>query len=114
MKNRKTSKKFVVEHASNDWTKGKIQAAYENGYLKYEELSQEKRIEIDKELATMFVVCTPALVKYVMDCQMGLVDSCFFEIEGNRPVLIPAKRYLELFTISMRVKKETGFVSQRA
>lgn len=76
MKNSKSSKKFVVEHASNDWTKGKIQAAYENGYLKYEELSQDKRIEIDKELATMFVVCTPALVKFVCDVQ----NRCSFAV----------------------------------
>ena len=99
--------KISVTHMTSAETSKKIAAARKNGYYKYEDLPADKRLALDKGIASMMAVCTPSIIKYVMDCQMGEVSGCFHETpEFDRPVLLPPSRWLELFNIAMAAKSQ--------
>lgn len=102
---RKHTMKITVNHMTSSETSKKVAAAKKNGYYKYEDLPSDKRLVIDKDIAMMMAVCTPSIINYVMDCQMGKVSGCFHEIpEFDRPVLMPSSRWLELFNVAMTAK----------
>ena len=100
-------KGIEVIHMTSEETTKKVDAAIKNGYVEFANLPAKKQHEIMVDLGTMMAVCTPSIAKYVMDCQMGLVNGCFFEVDG-KPILLTTEKFLEIFNIAMCAKRKAA------
>lgn len=103
----KNIKSISVSHMSAEETSKKVEAAYRNGYVEFANMPAKKQHELVVDIATLMAVCTPSLIKYVMDCQMGLVNGCFFEVDG-KPILLTPEKFLEIFNIAMVAKRKAA------
>ena len=105
--------KITIQKATNSETKAKIDAAMKNGYLKYDNLSKGKKVELIHSMAVVLSTCSPTIMEYVMKCQMGMIDGCFWELEDGTPVNMSVEKFLEIFNIVMTAKEKTGFEWER-
>lgn len=113
-KNKEKNKmKITIKKATKSETKAKIDAAMKNGYLKYDNLSKGKKVELIHIMAVVLSTCSPTIMEYVMKCQMGMIDAAFFELEDGTPVKMSAEKFLEIFNIVMTAKDKAGFEWER-